>query len=213
MTLKHLLFDLDGTIVESSKGIINGFHYALDALNHPQLSDQVLQTFIGPPLETTFETLSQGDSAWAAKATATYRQYYTAKGMFEAQVYEGILEMLDELHHFDYQLYIATSKKETVAQNMLQALDLSHHFKGIYGSTPETMNKSLVIKKVLQTTEARAENSVMIGDRAYDIIGGINNKVAKTIGVLWGFGDEDELTKAGSDILIAHPQQLLESIR
>ncbi len=62
-------------------------------------------------------------------------------------------------------------------------------------------------------TQSTPETSAMIGDRDYDIIGGLENKVAKTIGVLWGFGDEIELEKAGSDIIIAHPQQLLENIR
>jgi phosphoglycolate phosphatase len=213
MTLKNLFFDLDGTILESSRGIINGFRHTFAELGHPQLPESVLNTFIGPPLETTFETLSKGDQAWVEKATNIYRSYYADKGMLEAEPYDGIVPMLDELQSFDYKLYIATSKKEDVAQNMLKALDLSHYFNGIFGNTPQTHTKTLVLKKSLITSQSSPDTSAMIGDRDYDIIGGLENKVAKTIGVLWGFGDETELANAGSDIIIAQPHQLLERIR
>lgn len=213
MTLKNLFFDLDGTILESSRGILNSFRYTFDEMKYPQLSDSELNSFIGPPLETTFARLSNGDDAWAEKAIITYRKYYAAKGMHEAEPYDGILEMLDNLQHWDYKLYIATSKKEDVAKNMLAELDMSRHFQGIFGNTPQSHSKTLVLRKSLMNTQSTPETSAMIGDRDYDIIGGLENKVAKTIGVLWGFGDEIELEKAGSDIIIAHPQQLLESIR
>ena len=213
MTLNNLLFDLDGTILESSRGILNSFRYTFDEMGHPQLSDAELNTFIGPPLEATFATLANGDDAWAEKAIVTYRKYYAAKGMLEAEPYDGILEMLEELQHLDYNLFIATSKKEDVAQNMLAGLKLSQHFKGIFGNTPQAHSKTLVLKKSLDLSQSTPNTSAMIGDREYDIIGGQENKVAKTIGVLWGFGDETELKNAGSDILIAHPQQLLEIIR
>lgn len=213
MTLKNLFFDLDGTILESSKGIINSFRYTFDELGHPQLPVSVLNTFIGPPLETTFQTLSKGDAAWAEKATTIYRDYYAVKGMLEAEPYDGILEMLDELRQFDYKLYIATSKKEDVAKRMLKALNLSQYFNDIFGNTPQAHSKTLVLKKSLITTQSTPDTSAMIGDRDYDIIGGLENKVAKTVGVLWGFGDEAELANAGSDIIIAQPQQLLGKIR
>lgn len=213
MTLKNLFFDLDGTILESSRGILNSFRYTFDEMKYPQLSDSELNSFIGPPLETTFARLSNGDDAWAEKAIVTYRKYYASKGMHEAEPYDGILEMLDNLQRLDYKLYIATSKKEDVAKNMLAELDMSQHFQGIFGNTPQSHSKTLVLRKSLMNTQSTPETSAMIGDRDYDIIGGLENKVAKTIGVLWGFGDEIELEKAGSDIIIAHPQQLLENIR
>lgn len=213
MTLKNLFFDLDGTILESSRGILNSFRYTFDEMKYPQLSDSELNSFIGPPLETTFARLSNGDDAWAEKAIVTYHKYYAEKGMHEAEPYDGILEMLDNLQRLDYKLYIATSKKEDVAKNMLAELDMSQHFQGIFGNTPQSHSKTLVLRKSLMNTQSTPETSAMIGDRDYDIIGGLENKVAKTIGVLWGFGDEIELEKAGSDIIIAHPQQLLENIR
>ena len=71
MILKNLFFDLDGTILESSRGILNSFRYTFDEMKYPQLSDTELNTFIGPPLEVTFETLSKGDDAWAKKAIMT----------------------------------------------------------------------------------------------------------------------------------------------
>lgn len=213
MILKNLFFDLDGTVVESSKGIIKGFRHTFDKLNYPQLSDDTLNTFIGPPLEDTFLALAKGDLDWAEKATTIYRQYYGDKGMLEAELYPGMLQALTHLQAQDYNLYIATSKKEDVAIKMLNSLGLDHHFRAIFGSTPQTPTKTLVLKHALNTTNSAAEHSVMIGDREYDIIGGQNNNVAKTIGVLWGFGGKLELENAGSDFIIQHPKELLEIVK
>lgn len=213
MTLKNLFFDLDGTILESSEGIINGFRHTFDQMGHEQLPDAVLNTFIGPPLEQTFQALANGDDAWAEQAIIIYRKYYASQGILEAKPYDGILEMLADLNQRDYRLYIATSKKEDVAQRMLAALNLTHYFHGIFGNTPQAHTKTLVLKKSLLATQSSPETSVMIGDRNYDIIGGVENKVAKTIGVLWGFGNQAELEKAGSDRIIALPHQLLEALK
>jgi phosphoglycolate phosphatase len=213
MKLKNLFFDLDGTIIESSQGILNGFRRTFDKLGHPQLPEATLNTFIGPPLDETFRHLSKGDINWAKKATAIYRDYYGKIGVLEATPYEGILEMLKALQQLDYNLYIATSKKEDVAKKMLETFKLTPYFNGVFGNTPETSSKTLVLKKSLIATGARPETSVMIGDRKYDIIGGIENNVAKTIGVLWGFGDIAELKNAGSDAIITQPHELLENIK
>lgn len=213
MIIKNLFFDLDGTVVESSKGIINGFRYTFDKLNFPQLPDDILNTFIGPPLEDTFQVLAKGDSAWAKKATTIYRQYYGDKGMLEAEIYPGMLKTLSQLQKNDYKLYIATSKKEDIAIKMLESLGIDHYFKGIFGSTPQTPTKTLVLQHALHTTQAATAHSVMIGDREYDIIGGQNNNVAKTIGVLWGFGGKAELENAGSDYIIQHPKEILEIVK
>ncbi|GFH39699.1 HAD hydrolase-like protein [Lactococcus insecticola] len=213
MKLKNIFFDLDGTIVESSLGIKNGFRYTFDKLNYPQLDDQVLNTFIGPPLEATFLDLSHGDETWAALATKTYREYYGAKGMFEATVYDGVLETLSDLRASSHKLYIATSKNEAVALKMLDAMSLTTAFDGIFGSTPLAHSKTLVLDKALTLTSSERKHSVMIGDRDYDIIGGLENSVARTIGVLWGFGDKNELEKAGASDIVAKPQEILGVIK
>lgn len=210
MTLKNLFFDLDGTIVDSGTGIINGFRYAFDQLHLPQLSDSTLNTFIGPPLETTFLTLSNGDGHLAETAINHYRTYYASTGMLESAPYADIVETLSVLSTRGYTLYIATSKKESVAIDMLKALKLSDHFDGIFGSTPQTMTKTLVLKHALMTTQSKPDDSVMIGDREYDIIGGLDNDIAQTVGVLWGFGDRAELEQVGCDHIVAQPKALLE---
>ena len=210
MNIKAVFFDLDGTIVDSGTGIINGFRYAFDQLNLPQLSDSTLNTFIGPPLEATFLTLSNGDEHLAETAINHYRAYYASTGMLESAPYADIVETLSALSTRGYTLYIATSKKESVAIDMLKALKLSDHFDGIFGSTPQTMTKTLVLKHALKTTRSKPDASVMIGDREFDIIGGLNNDVSQTVGVLWGFGDRSELEKVGCDHIISHPKALLE---
>ncbi|GFH43355.1 phosphoglycolate phosphatase [Lactococcus hodotermopsidis] len=213
MKIKNIFFDMDGTIVESSKGIKNGFRYTFDKLGHAQLDDSILNTFIGPPLENTFMTLSHGDKAWAERAVATYRKYYENRGMREAKIYDGIIELLNVLRADDYRVYIATSKKDEVAKKMLDVLDLTDKFDGIFGSTTTENSKTLVLQKALLDTQSLPSNSSMVGDREHDIIGGFNNHVAKTIGVLWGFGNLAELSQAGATDIIQKPIDLLKVVK
>ena len=107
MTFTHIFFDLDGTLIDSSEGIHNGFVQTFERLGLPVPSDQKIRTFMGPPLEVTFkEEISEEGAAQAVKI---YRDYYETKGQFEAHLYDGIKEVLEKLSHDpNKKIYITT---------------------------------------------------------------------------------------------------------
>ncbi|URZ87676.1 HAD hydrolase-like protein [Floricoccus penangensis] len=205
--MKNYFFDLDGTIINSEPGIKNAFRYTFDKLGMETPDDATLTSFIGPSLEATFSKL--GDSEFAELAVKTYREYYGKQGMFEAEVYPQILETMKMLRQAGKKVYVATSKNEPVAIKTFEAFKMNDFVDGITGSGEGKFTKTLVLAEAMDKAGASKEDSVMIGDRSYDIVGGQENDV-KTVGVLYGFGDYEELKTAGADFIIENPKELLE---
>lgn len=198
---KIVLFDLDGTLTDSSEGILNSVRYMLEkkALEVPDLA--TLHTFIGPPLDETLNHLYGLNKDESQKAVEIYREYYAEKGIKQLAVYPGIEEILETLSA-DYVLAIATSKPEFYAKKILADVNLSSYFTGIFGAdlAGERSKKTDVIAYALEQLEG--DSAVMIGDRKFDIIGAKENHL-KSIGVLYGFGDLQEMTDAEADKIAA----------
>lgn len=203
---KIVLFDLDGTLTDSSKGILNSVRYMLEkkALKVPDLA--TLHTFIGPPLDETLNHLYGLNKDESQKAVEIYREYYAEKGIKQLAVYPGIEEILETLSA-DYVLAIATSKPEFYAKKILADVNLSSYFTGIFGAdlAGERSKKTDVIAYALEQLEG--DSAVMIGDRKFDIIGAKENHL-KSIGVLYGFGDLQEMTDAEADKIAATVEEI-----
>lgn len=121
MTITHIFFDLDGTLIDSSEGIHNGFVQTFERLGLPVPSDQKIRTFMGPPLEVTFK--EEVSEEGADQAVKIYREYYETKGQFEAHLYDGIEEVLQGLkQNPNKKIYITTSKNEPVASKNVPTL-------------------------------------------------------------------------------------------
>lgn len=199
MQYKTILFDLDGTITDSSEGIINSVTYALEKMNLRLPTKNELYSFIGPPLNDSFKQLYNLDKKSTEQAVSYYREYYQVKGMYQNHVYEGILELLLTLKKADCCLYIATSKPEIYAKKILEHFHLSDYFNGIYGASLDgsRSKKGDVIRYALKEAKISSLNeTIMIGDRSHDILGAKENSLA-SIGVLYGFGDVAELKGQG----------------
>ena len=176
MTLTHIFFDLDGTLVDSSEGIHNGFVQTFERLGLPVPSDQKIRTFMGPPLEVTFK--QEVSEEGAAKAVKIYRDYYETKGQLEAHLYDGIKEVLEQLSKDpNKKIFITTSKNEPIALEMCQHLGITEYFEGIYGSTPAAFHKADVLQRAITENQAPKAQSVIVGDTKFDLIGG------KTVGI------------------------------
>lgn len=203
-----VFFDLDGTLIDSSRGIYMSINYALEKMDWPTLTEEQLRTFIGPPLLDSFKKIGMTDET-AELGVKYYRELYAQKGMYEVHVYDGISDTLAALHQTKA-LYLATSKPEKFAKEIIENLGFSNYFSGIYGADLEGKRsaKSDVLAYALSETNAVKEEAVMIGDRQHDVLGAKNNGLA-SIGVLYGFGDREELKIAGADAIIQHPQELL----
>lgn len=206
--MKQLFFDLDGTIVDSSKGIFASIRYALGKMNKPELDPATLRTFIGPPLLDSFQRVGF-TKAEAEEAVLLYRENYRSAGLLAVEVYPDLAETLAVLED-SYQLNVATSKPELFAKQILKNIGLAKHFTGIYGADMEgkRIKKEDVLRyALLESKNQDPQQAHMIGDREHDMIGGVKNAVIP-VGILWGFGDRDELMNAGAEVIVATPKEL-----
>lgn len=208
--IKDILFDLDGTLTDSQEGITNCLAYALEKSGHPPLSKAELLRYVGPPLWDTLTSL-----VGAAQVRAAYDAYIDrfqtqGKGIAENAVYPGIPETLAALGRAGKRLFVATSKPETTARQILDAFHLSPFFTGIHGALWDGVRreKSAVIAYVCETHALTPATTIMIGDRSHDIEGATENAL-RAVGVLWGYGSQEELEKAGAFALARTPQDLI----
>ncbi len=205
----HIFFDLDGTLTDSSEGILNSFCYAIERMGLKKVERSELKKFIGPPLSYTFGTLLGLGEEGSAKAVTFYRQYFSKSGIFENAVYDGICDMLEELIKDGRKLVVATSKPEVYAKRIIAHFDLDKYFPLVCGATLDDSRsqKSDVIAYALRMAGVSPENAVMVGDRAHDVIGAKANGM-KSVGVLYGFGDRRELEQAGADEIAEKPSDV-----
>ncbi|NOX73553.1 MAG: HAD hydrolase-like protein [Alphaproteobacteria bacterium] len=205
-----IFLDLDGTLIDPKEGITLSIQHALRELGADVPSQNELTWCIGPPLHDSFRVLL-GERADIGAAVDLYRERYTDEGMFEADVYDGIGEMLDGLRDTGLPLYIATSKPHAYASTIADHFGLSHYVNGLYGAELDGSNsdKTDLLAHALAETGADPYKSVMIGDRMHDILGAQNNDIP-SLGVLWGYADEGELHMAEADALAGDPEEVPE---
>lgn len=200
----YLLFDLDGTITNSETGITRCVEYALNYFGI-QVSDlHDLLPFIGPPLLDSFKEFYHFTDEQAVIATEKYRERYKDKGIYENELYPGFEELLAQARQNGKTVILATSKPEIFAKRILDYFKLSDYFSFIAGSGLDGSlhTKTDVINYILQSNKiADLSSVVMIGDRKHDIIGAKNVGI-DSIGVLYGFGDYDELSEAGATHIV-----------
>ncbi|MEW6733185.1 MAG: HAD hydrolase-like protein [Acidobacteriota bacterium] len=210
LNIKALLFDLDGTLTDPKIGIVRCIKYALEQMARPFPSDEILASFIGPPLRGVFSILLKStDNELIEEALVWYRQRFTDIGLYENQIYEGIPEMLVSAQQVTAMSFVATSKPTVYAQRIIKHFELDRHFSGIYGAElgGQFENKADLLAHLLINEGIQPEDVVMIGDRAVDIIAAKANRV-RSVGVLWGYGSEKELIEAGADVLCRLPSEL-----
>ncbi len=211
MTTKKILFDLDGTLTDSGEGILNCVELVLNHFGLPVPDRAALRVFIGPPLADMFPRFGVPVDR-VDEAIAVYRGRYTTVGKFENHPYDGIAAMLNTLKTQGHRLFVATSKPETMATDILDKFELSPYFETIVGATLDhTRNtKSAVIAHLLSLVDGD-EPIVMVGDTAFDVLGAAEHHIP-TIGVSWGYGTVDELKDAGAVAIVDSPKQLIEKL-
>ncbi len=211
MKYKHLFFDLDGTLIDSKRGIFNAVHYTLDkmgilAVNRP--SD--LNPFIGPPLRDSFRDLFNLTSADAESATKIYREYYSKTGLYEYTIYDGIPEALKQLFERGFIISLVTSKAESYARLIIESTPFSKCFQTISGCELDgrRSTKHELINYTLHKLNIKPSADVlMIGDRYHDIRGAKLSGVSSAA-VLYGYGSKNELLEEAPDLFINSPFEL-----
>ena len=206
-----VFFDLDGTLTDSGPGIKASINYALNKMNIDELgwdSDWV----VGPSLWGTFKKLGVIEER-LDEAVSLYRDRYNVKGYIENSVYEGIPDQLATLKSMGYLLCVATAKPTISAISILEYFKLRQHFSFEFGSNLDgsLSDKSALLKHALEVTSIDPKDSLMIGDREYDILGAKSNLI-KSIGVSYGYGSKNELKEAHADFLIETPVELVGAV-
>lgn len=211
MKYKAVFFDLDGTLTDSGEGITRCARLALEHFGIEVEDQSGLRAFVGPPLRESFPKFGVPRDR-VEEAVAVFRGRYNTVGKFENVPYEGVFQMLETLRARGCRLFVATSKPEVTAREVLEKFRLSQYFEIICGATMDGTrdSKESVIRYLLEQT-GDAGAAVMVGDTAYDVIGaralGID-----TIGVTWGFGSGSEMLEAGAVKLVDTMEQLLEAL-
>ena len=211
---QYLLFDLDGTLTDPMVGITSSVQYALEKFGIRVRYLKELIPFIGPPLAESFQKFYGFSKEDAEKAIQYYREYYAPKGIFENEVYEGIPEMLAHLTEAGFTLLVATSKPTVFARKVLKHFGMEDYFSFVGGSELDgsRTKKAEVISYILKTCGIEAKEAIMIGDRRHDIEGGKACGL-ESVGVLYGYGTEQELTEAGADHIIRTVAELEDYLR
>lgn len=209
MSPSALFFDMDGTLIDSEPGIVGGIVHTFDALGQMLPSADQLRGWIGPPLRDSFHERFGGDQGLVEQALALYRERYDSVGWTEHSVFPGIASAIQALYAAGHRMAVVTSKNERFARRIVEHLPFGGHFEEVVGASDdgERRFKPDLVAEALRRLQLEPAQCVMIGDRRMDIEGARAHGM-RSIGVLWGFGDEAELRRAGADALAREPAQL-----
>ncbi len=211
MKKRCVLLDLDGTITDSSLGITRSAEYALNKFNIEVKDLTELNKFIGPPLRDSFQRFYGMTAEEAEKAVAYYREYYGEKGIYDNKLYDGIEELIIKLHSKGVVLAVATAKAEIYAKQILEDFNISQYFDFVCGSELDGTRgcKNEIIDCVLKNINKSDEvdSVIMVGDREHDVCGARDNGV-ECIGVLYGYGCEEELRNSKAKYIVSSVKEL-----
>lgn len=203
----HILFDLDGTLTNPRLGIGNSLKYALRQMHIDGYSDELLERFVGPPLQDGFKNLFGLNERNTNLAVEHFRTYFGEKGLYENIPYSGIQELLEALHHSGKRVYVVTSKLEKYAQMIIRHFEFDRYIDDLQGAeaTGKHSGKGQLIAQLMERNRILPSTSVaMIGDTHYDMIGARENDI-QGIAVGYGFGTPETL-------LACEPNYLVESV-
>lgn len=217
MDKKYLLFDLDGTVTDSNLGITRCVQYALLDQGIDEQDMSILEEYIGPALDDSFKKYHGLNDEQAAKAVVKYRERYRDTGIFENEVYDGIVPCLETLKAAGKIICLSTCKPEPFAVRILEHFKLDKYFDVVTGSDLEGTRKQKyqVIEETFKRLSANVlrqelteellneikADSVMIGDRNQDV-NGAHQVGIECIGVRYGYAKPDELEDAGVDYIV-----------
>lgn len=209
--LATVLFDLDGTLLDSFEGLARCYAHAVTTLGLPEPAESDLRPCIGPPLRRNLaRLLGTDDAATVERAVGVFRARYDAVGWAESRLYDGVLAMLEAVRALGVAVLVATAKPQTFTDRIVAHYGLDAHLDGAFGPTLDGSldDKRRLLAHVRERTGFRPEAAAMVGDRENDVVAALAHGVLP-VGVLWGYGSADELTSAGAAHLCARPEDVV----
>jgi len=207
-----IAFDLDGTLTNPERGLIEAFVYCFSKLGINYGERSSLRRFIGPPLHEEWQKVFGFTPEESSHAIEIMREYYDVYGWWDNEVYPGIHEMLSALLSSGKTLAVATSKPERTAKRVLSLFGLDKYFAFVGGASGSKTRdkKSEVLEYVLDNLGVTDKSRcVLVGDRKYDAIGAREVGI-DSVGILWGHGSREELEREKFSRLIETPEELVE---
>lgn len=206
---KAVLFDFDGTLVDSSEGIFKSLLYAFQCDSKPAPDEATLRKFIGPPIYDSFKTLFGYTDDKIDYMVEKYRERYRKTGFLETKVYDGIPALLRALRERNIKIATASSKPSVFIEQILKENGLYDLFDYIGGTQFDNISadKSVVLQAAMDALGVTANETVMVGDRLFDIRGAKGVGVP-CIAVLYGFGSRAEFLEYGAEYIVETPSQI-----
>jgi phosphoglycolate phosphatase len=188
-----IIFDLDGTLLDTTEGVIEGVIYTIKRYNLPMCCDEILKTFVGPPMQESFMQVFNFDIDTSQEAANIFREYYKNNSVLHAKLYPGIKDFLGELKQRKYRIAIATYKRYDYTLKILNHFGLDNYCDSINGSDFENKRTKLDIINlcIKETNVTDLSQAVLIGDSKYDALGATDAGI-DFIGVTYGFGFKTE---------------------
>jgi phosphoglycolate phosphatase len=208
-----VVFDLDGTLLDTTKGILGSVSYAIDSLGLPPLlSREVMLSFIGPPIADSFAKHYGLSGELLQKAVEAFRSDYGNNRIFEATPYPGIYDVFEYLHKSNVKTAVATYKREDQALKLLRHYSFDRYTDVMFGADPDNkLQKKDIIMKCIDKSGLASPKALVVGDTLHDARGAEQSGL-DFLAVTYGFGfkTEDDLSGVNAVAFVENPQQLIQ---
>lgn len=210
---KAILFDLDGTLLDTSEGVISSVQYTIDTLGYEKLDVGQMRGFIGPPVHRRLREIYGISEEESLRAMNIFRSHYGGDDLLKAHAYEGMKDLLLYLHEKGYQLGVATYKREDMAKRVLEHCGIASCFDSIHGSDAAgKYSKADVVRNCIHALGVDdPADAVLVGDSDNDVIGAHEIGLG-FVGVTYGFGfsSKEDVLAFEPDAVAADVAQLKE---
>ncbi|MBQ9518068.1 MAG: HAD hydrolase-like protein [Eubacterium sp.] len=214
MRIENVVFDLDGTLLDTSEGIIDSVIHAVNELDLPPLSKETVAKFIGPPIQESFANYCNCDEKTTIIASKLFRDYYKDVTLLEAKPYDGIYDVCDKLKKAGINLAVATYKREDYALRLLNEFGFNNYCISMHGADNDNiLRKSDILDLCIREMGGTNETTVLIGDTDHDAKGALAANT-RFLAVTYGFGYKNGYKSADSNCIgvADKPLDILEII-
>lgn len=189
---KAVIFDLDGTLIDATEGIISSVEYVIKKYNLKNISRETLISFVGPPIQESLKRTYGMNDEEAQICANTFREKYSSGDVYKSKVYDGIFDLLKFLRDEGYRLGVATYKREDYAKSLVEHIGLGKYIEVTCGADNENkLTKKDILSNSMSELGVIPEDTIFVGDSLSDGIAA-NEDGCEFIALTYGFGFKSE---------------------